>query len=127
MQQSVIDKFPDADIKINIVWIKKLPGDSAQTAQKAAEVFTDHRVCHFYDPQKSSGKAIAKCVGWTDQVAWDIYLFYKPEDEWTHIPPRPIHWMHQLKDSWAHQTHFCTGKDLVNELFRAMEVLFNKA
>lgn len=127
VQASIINKSPNADICISIVWIKKLSGDSQQTAKKAAEMFKDPRVVHFYDSKQSSGKAIANCLGWTGNVAWDIYLFYKSGVEWTGAPPRPIYWMHQLKDSWAHKAHFRTGDGLANELLNAMKKLLNAA
>lgn len=125
VQKSIINKFPDADIGINIVWIKKLPRDSEQTAKKAAEIFTDHRVCHFYDQDQIAGKEIANSIGWDGHVAWDIYLFYEPSADWNDIPPKPTNWMHQLKNSWAHKTHFRTGDDLVNELFNTMTALYD--
>ena len=127
MQTSIINKFPVADICISIVWIKKLAGDSEQTAQKAAAMFKDHRVVHFYDSNKSSGKTIANRLGWSGQVAWDIYLFYEAGVEWADAPPRAIYWMHQLKDSWAHKEHFRTGEGLVNELLNAMTKLLGGA
>lgn len=120
MQEAIIEKFPDADIHISIVWIKKLSGDSEQTAQKAAELFTDHRVAHFYDQYQIVGKEIAKSIGWEGHVAWDIYLFYKPFTGWNKVPPPPIHWMHQLKDRWADKAHFRTGDGLIKELLDAM-------
>ena len=123
VQTSIINKFPAADICISIVWIKKLSGDSEQTAQTAAAMFKDHRVAHFYDSNKRSGKAIASRLGWTGHVAWDIYLFYEAGVEWANTAPQPAYWMHQLKDSWADKTHFHTGDDLVNELHKAMTML----
>ena len=123
MQASIINKFPEADIGISIVWIKKLSGDSALTAQKKAAMFTDPRVAQFYDPKQSSGKTIANGLGWTGKVAWDIYLFYKSGAEWTAAPPQPISWMHQLKDSWADSDHFQTADDLSKELLNAMTKL----
>ena len=125
VQESIINKFPNADIYINIVWINKLPGDSEQTAKKAAKMFRDHRVVHFYDSNKRSGKAIANSLGWTGKVTWDIYLFYEPGVEWTKTPPRPIYWMHQLKDSWADREHFRTGDGLIKELLNAMTKLLD--
>ena len=127
VQASIITKFPDADICISIVWIKKLSGDSEQTAKKAAAMFQDHRVAHFYDSNKSSGKAIANRLGWTGQVAWDIYLFYEAGVEWTKTEPPPAYWMHQLKDSWADKAHFRTGDGLVKELLNVMTKLLDAA
>ena len=125
VQASIINKFPNADISISIVWIKKLPGDSEQTAQKAAAMFKDHRVAHFYDSKKGSGKAIANRLGWTGQVAWDIYLFYEAGVEWVNTAPQPAYWMHQLKDGWADKAHYRTGNGLVNELLNAMTRLLD--
>jgi hypothetical protein len=125
VQASIINKFPDADICISIVWIKKLSGDSEQIAKTAAAMFKDHRVAHFYDSKKSSGKAIANRLGWTGQVAWDIYLFYEAGVGWANTAPKPACWMHQLKDSWAHKEHFRTGDGLVNELLNAMTKLLD--
>jgi hypothetical protein len=125
VQTSIINKFPDADICISIAWIRKLAGDSEQTAQKAAAMFKDHRVAQFYDSHKSSGKAIANRLGWTGQVAWDIYLFYEAGVGWASTPPKPAYWMHQLKDSWAHKANFRTGDALFNELLNAMTKLID--
>ena len=125
VQASIINKFPNADICISIVWIKKLSGDSELTAKKAAAMFKDHRVAHFYDSKKNSGKAIADRLGWTGQVAWDIYLFYEAGAEWANITPQPAYWMHQLKDSWPAKEHFHTGDGLVKELRNAMTKLLD--
>ena len=127
MQESIINKFPDADICNSIVWIKKLSDDSEQTAQKAAAMFKDHRVVHFYDSNQSSGKAIANRLGWAGRVAWDIYLFYEVGVEWANTAPQPAYWMHQLKDRWANKAHFRTGDGLVEELSNAMTKLINRA
>ena len=90
-------------------------------------MFKDHRVVHFYDSKQRSGKAIANRLGWTGQVAWDIYLFYEAGTKWSNTAPQPAYWMHQLKDSWAHKTHFRTGDALVNELLNAMTKLLDGA
>ena len=124
VQESIIHKFANADICISIVWIKKLSGDSEQTAKKAAGMFTGHRVFHFYDQDQIVGKEIANSVGWDGHIAWDIYLFYKPYADWNKVPPPPTRWMHQLKDSWAHKAHFRTGDGLVKELLDAMTEIF---
>jgi hypothetical protein len=100
-----------------------LLGDSEATAKDKAEIFNDHRVCQFYDPDKLSGKAIAKSVGWEGMVAWDIYLFYPNGSVWSDFPPTPQYWMHQLEESWADRDRFHTGDDLANELFNAMKRL----
>ena len=86
-------------------------------------MFKDHRVVQFYDSKQCSGKVIANCLGWTGQVAWDIYLFYEAGVEWSNAAPQPAHWMHQLKDTWADRDRLRTGHALVEGLESAMSIL----
>jgi len=67
------------------------------------------------------GKTIANSVGWSGNVAWDIYLFYSPFAEWRETPPKPVYWMHQLTDGWASKEKYRTGDDLKNELLISMD------
>ena len=110
---------------MGIVWINMLSGDSEETAQKSAGIIDDQHVRHFYDPNKWSGEAIAETIRWEEKVAWDIYLFYKPDAEWLDFPPKPAYWMHQLTDDWAKNEHYRTGDDLRNELLASMKKLLN--
>jgi hypothetical protein len=57
-----------------IVWIPMRPEDSAATAHVSARRYGDHRVDHFYDADRSAGRAIARGLGGEGDVAWDIYL-----------------------------------------------------
>jgi hypothetical protein len=123
VQESIIKKFPNAEISISIIWIRMLPGDSEETAKNSAALFNDPRVRHFYDPDKRSGKAIAGSIGCGGKVAWDFYLFYAPGSEWIKNPPKPIYWMHQLSESWADREYYHTGDDLVKELLLKMKKL----
>jgi hypothetical protein len=87
------------------------------------EFLSDYRIRHFYDLHQTVGKAIADSVGWAGKIAWDIYLFYKPFETWTETPPKPIYWMHQLRDDWATKNTYRTGSDLREELYFSMRRL----
>ena len=126
MLKSVIEAFPEADIRIAIVWINKLPADSRKAAEKSSGIFSDPRLCQFYDPQLLSGRAVADSLGWQDRVAWDIYLFYTAGSRWTETPPAPIDWMHQLTDPWATPDRLRMGDDLVRELGLSMKKLLSE-
>ncbi len=119
----MIEAFPKADISVSIVWIKIGQGDSEETAHEATETISDPHVRHFYDPEQRSGKAIAQSLALEGRVAWDIYLFYAKDSEWTDSPPTPRQWMHQLSASEADSAHFHTGDDLVEELYKTMKRL----
>jgi hypothetical protein len=97
-----------------------LPNDSIETATNAARPFTDSRVRHFYDPEKQVGKDIANSLQWEGRIAWDIYLFYSPEQKWTDLPPSPSLYSHQLTNEWADREHYRVGADLAESLRRSM-------
>jgi hypothetical protein len=100
-----------------------LSDDTRAAAEPSTRIIDDLRVRHFHDPERRSGKAIAKSLGSEDAIAWDTYLFYASGSEWTDGPPAPIDWMHQLPSSWADPARFHTGDDLVEELHKAMKRL----
>ena len=106
--KSIIEFSPTADISIAIVWINKLPADSKTAAEKSARIFTDPRICQFYDPQQLSGRAIADSLGWLGKVAWDIYLFYAAGSQW---------------DETLDSERLRMGDDLVRELGKSMKRL----
>jgi len=125
VHENVFEKYPDADISASIVWIPILEEDNFDAAIPSAKFLSDSRIQHFYDNNKAVGKTIADSVGWAGNVAWDIYLFYRPFVEWIETPPKPIYWMHQVSDGWATRDNYRTGGDLKNELFVSMERLLS--
>lgn len=103
-----------------------LPLDNRIAARLSARTIQDSRACHFYDPQKLAGKAIAEGLGGKGHVAWDIYLFYNTGSEWGTNPPAPVYWVHQLQGSnWADEAHYHSGDHLIEQLHRIMQDLTN--
>ena len=94
-----------------------LRGDSETTAKEKAVIFNDPRVRQFWDPDQLSGKVVAETLGYKGRVAWDIYLFYAPGEEWIQHPPHPADWMHQISEDWADRNHFFSGDDLMYKLY----------
>lgn len=123
VHEIVFKRFPDADISASIVWIPILDSDSLEAAIPSIQVLCDKRIQHFYDQDQIVGREVANSVGWAGNVAWDIYLFFEPNVDWSDEPPKPIYWMHQLTGAWANNEKYRTGKDLKNELLISMEKL----
>jgi hypothetical protein len=98
-----------------------LPNDSLEAATQAANPFSDERVRHFFDPHQAVGKAIAESLGWSEQIAWDVYLFYAPGQKWGEQPPSPVAYTHQLTNAWADRDHYRVAADLTKELRLSME------
>jgi hypothetical protein len=124
VQYGILRAFPYADLDLLLVWISMMSGDTYEAAQKAEKKFKDKRVKQFYDPQQLAGRAIAKSLGHSDQVAWDIYLFYPGGALWEDLPPPPETFMHQLRDSWADQSCLFEKDQLRSKLTETMKFLF---
>ena len=126
VHETITRTFSHIDISAEIVWIPILEKDNIEAVLPSVKFLCDKRFTHLYDQHQKVGKAIANSVGWTGKVAWDIYLFYKPNAKWTDIPPSPSHWMHQLSDNWATKEKYRTGEDLKKELLVSIENLINQ-
>lgn len=124
MQKVVLDAHPDVDIRVSIVWIPMVEGDSLEAARAMARRIVDSRVRHFFDAEKRAGKVIAASLGGAGKIAWDIYLLFPRGSRWESRPPAPQFWMHQLTQStWAGAAHQHCGDDLVRELEKCMKAL----
>ncbi len=99
MQKSILEHFPDTDIRVSMVWIEMLPTDSFEAARKAASELTDPRVRHYFDPRtvRHAGTALADGILQPGRgPPWDVYLFYDQDAVWGAGPPPPVEWWHQL-------------------------------
>jgi hypothetical protein len=124
VHHGILKAFPSADIDILWVWISMMSGDTYAAAQKAAKKFKDKRVKQFFDPQQLAGRAFAKSLGHSDQIAWDIYFFYPVGALWQDLPPRPETFMHQLRDSWPDPGCLFEKDQLRAKLSEAMKLRF---
>lgn len=101
--------------------------DSMKRVQETSKLFSDDpRVTQFYDPGKISGSALAEGLGAeTGEIAWDVYLFFGKQDEWTDQIPTPINWVHQMQtSSWADLGRLYLGEYLTLKLREIMRNLF---
>jgi hypothetical protein len=80
-----------------LVWEPMLDGDSALKATQQAETIRDGRITQGWNENRSVGKLFGETLDLHD-IAWDVYLLYKPGIKWeTQQPPPPTFWMHQLE------------------------------
>lgn len=126
MQKVLLEEFPDANLDILIVWLKMYESDSLDVIQEAARLFShDPRVTQFYDPAKACGLEVSEGLGAEPgEVAWDIYLFYDRQAEWSEQLPGPVDWVHQLSgSSWAEPGRLFQGEQLARKLREIMNHL----
>jgi hypothetical protein len=121
IRASILEAYPDADLRVSIVWIDMLPTDNEAAAQRSAAIFDDPRVKQFHDPDRAAGLAIADGLLFAGAgPAWDIYLYYDLDAEWTNRPPKPAEWFHQLSGGRrADPQRFRPGPKLTEALGKA--------
>lgn len=86
----------DARVKAYIVWLPIFGGDFKGEARKLSNSFRDKRVSYFMDPESLTGKQWERVLKTERFIAWDVYLLYGADANWTEEPPQPAFWMHQL-------------------------------
>lgn len=114
---AVLEAFPEADLRLFVVWTDVLSEDGAAGALRSSGIFAgDGRVVQFHDPARVAGRALAPLVGMPalSDVArelgqplesfeatmspafvrgpaclFDTLLFYGPEATWDAPPAAP--------------------------------------
>lgn len=127
VQKVLLEEFPDANLDILIVWLKMYAADSLDVVREASGLFSDDpRVTQYYDPAKDVGLKVAENLGAEPgEVAWDVYLFYDRQAEWSEQLPGAVDWVHQLSGSrWAEPGRLFQGEQLANKLREIMIYLF---
>ena len=66
-----------------------LDSDERAAAEKMSATYADVAVPQFWDGEKLLGWEVSRSFGINNRAAWDIYLFYPPDAEWTEagLPP----------------------------------------
>lgn len=127
MQQVLLDQFKHVNLNILVVWERIYEADTLKKAQDASELFMeDSRVSQFYDPENYCGIEVAKELGSrSNRVAWDIYLFFSGDEDWSDRMPEMLACAHQLeRSSWADPSRLFKGDQLPQKLESYMRDLF---
>jgi hypothetical protein len=85
----------DPRLKVFVVYVPTLSAELTD-AQRASRLIGGTSVQHFWDESGHIGDVLQQTLG-LDEYAWDVWLTYGPEQQWTgDIPPKPDVWSHQL-------------------------------
>jgi hypothetical protein len=77
VQQEILNKNPDTDLRVYAVWFNMLAGDS-RVGWDGARLL-DPRVVHMWDEQKSVGNWYSGSVTREPTTTWDFYAVYGPD------------------------------------------------
>lgn len=93
------------DLRLYLVWVPAIPGDSLATARLAAARFPDPRIRHFWDEGWAFGRQVGRLLKLPGEFGkpgdfgpgWDVFLLYDRDAAWSAGGlPRPATWMHTL-------------------------------
>jgi len=124
VQKEVIEAYPNANLRVFVVWTAMLEDDDALAAQDASRLLTDRRVRQYFDATRLCGRTLMSelfpdCLnqviaatptdhplrGTLEEWAadrskpaplWDAMLFYDSAAEWGAVAPRPVRWSNQV-------------------------------
>jgi hypothetical protein len=95
MQNNVLAKVSDPDLRVYVVWVPMSRG-AERDVPKATREVPDARASHYWDGGFLTGKGYRETLQISED-AWDVFLLYGPEARWEgDHPPAPSYWMHQL-------------------------------
>ncbi len=87
MQEEVLERYPDADLRVYVVWLPVLPLDERFAV---ADVMVDARASHFWDNDQLVSDDLAQAFGSEGQLIWDAFFAFGPDAEWDERPPVPL-------------------------------------
>ncbi len=88
MQKEILEKHPDSDLKVYVVWFNMLPRDSRSDWDEC--VMSDPRATHLWDEKRLASQTFAGEVEGAPAPVWDAYLLYGSEVTWGDVPSQPI-------------------------------------
>ena len=84
MQSEILEKYPNARLKVLAVWFNMLAGDSRQFLD--TKVLGDPRVTYYWDQDKVTGSWFSQHVTGEAGITWDSYFLYGPDARWGAAP-----------------------------------------
>ena len=86
MQEQILEQYPDADLRVYVVWLPVMPLDARFPV---ADVMIDPRAVHFWDNEQVVSDDLARTYGFSGFV-WDAFFTYAPDAVWDDRLPEPL-------------------------------------
>lgn len=87
MQEQILEKYPDATLRVYTVWLPMLATDAREEWDPA--LLADDRVSHWWDEERVAGKWLADHdvggLGYAG-IVWDAFFVFGPEAGWGSEP-----------------------------------------
>lgn len=82
MQTELLERYPDANLRVYAVWLPFVNGTSDATTV-SQRVLPDRRVVQFWDGGSLTSSWFAQQVEHSQEPAWDVFYLYGPTARWT--------------------------------------------
>jgi len=96
VQDHLVERYPDADLRMQFVWVSAFPDDAPRTARAIARTIGDERALHYWDPEGLVGADVSEAMDFVAPSVWDVYLFFDAQARWGEQAPVPRDWAHQM-------------------------------
>ena len=101
MQNEILQKYPDTNLRVYAVWFNMFPTDAR--SKWPPNLLTDPRVVHRWDEPKAVGRwfgehaaymraQLTQHSSWDGDILWDSYILYAADARWDDVPGGVIHW-----------------------------------
>jgi hypothetical protein len=90
VRQEIIEKLPEAKLRIYAVWMPVLGSDSR--GEWDAGLLADSRVTSFWDEALVTGHWFADRMGLDRPLFWDAYALFGPDARWDDVPQPLVSW-----------------------------------
>ena len=87
MQSQILQRYPDANLRVYVVWLPVMPLDARFDV---ADLLVDRRTTHYWDNDQRVSQALADAYGSPGQLVWDAFFVFGPDARWNDGPPRPL-------------------------------------
>jgi hypothetical protein len=88
VQENILERYPDAELRVYAVWVPVLATDERF---EVADLMVDGRVRHYWDGERLVGDAIGPLAGGSEgDVVWDVFFAFGPQARWAETPPEPL-------------------------------------
>ena len=88
MQQELLQKHKTAALRVYVVWLPMLVGDSRTLIDQ--RVLSDSRVTYFWDPHRVVGQWFSSQVTHEPGITWDAFFLYGAQAHWDATPGPPV-------------------------------------
>ena len=87
MQSQILRRYPNADLRVYVVWLPVMPLDARFPV---ADLLVDRRATHYWDNERRVSDALGDAYGSPGQLVWDAFFVFGPHATWNDGPPRPL-------------------------------------